>query len=206
MHIVATGKPGDPQLPAAESLAESFAAAGLRVLLDDRVGVSPGIKFNDADLIGIPTIVVVGRGLADGVVELKDRATGVREDIPVADIQTPPARRPVCLTLTVADSGQHTRRRIANVLRSPGCTAADAPRPARRRRTTRGQPGALALSAGWGGPPGTPFMPEFLRASAASSLMTSPIWVGSSIAAWLGPRTQPSAMASVCRWPRRRGR
>lgn len=86
VHIVATGKPTDPQLPAAESLAESFAAAGLQVLFDDRVGVSPGIKFNDADLLGIPTIVVVGRGLADGMVELKDRRTGERTDVPVAEI------------------------------------------------------------------------------------------------------------------------
>jgi len=63
VHIVATGKPGDPQLPAAERLAQDCEAAGLRVLLDDRVGVSPGIKFNDAELIGVPTIIIVGRGL-----------------------------------------------------------------------------------------------------------------------------------------------
>ncbi|MFT3853965.1 MAG: proline--tRNA ligase [Ilumatobacteraceae bacterium] len=88
VHIVATGKPGDPQLPAASALADSCAAAGLRVLLDDRVGVSPGVKFNDADLIGVPTIVVVGRGLADGTVELKDRATGEREDVPLAEIES----------------------------------------------------------------------------------------------------------------------
>ncbi len=86
VHLVATGKPGDPQLPAAEQLAADCAAAGLRVLLDDRVGVSPGVKFNDAELIGIPTIVVVGRGLADGVIEVKDRRTGERTDVPVADV------------------------------------------------------------------------------------------------------------------------
>ena len=83
VHIVATGKATDPQLPAAERLAAECEAAGLRVLLDDRVGVSPGIKFNDADLLGIPTIVVVGRGLADGIVEVKDRRTGDRRDIPL---------------------------------------------------------------------------------------------------------------------------
>ncbi|MFZ4812057.1 MAG: proline--tRNA ligase [Ilumatobacteraceae bacterium] len=86
VHIVATGKPTDPQLPAAEALAEACEAAGLRVLLDDRVGVSPGIKFNDAELIGIPTIVVVGRGLPDGLVELKDRRSGERSDVPLTDI------------------------------------------------------------------------------------------------------------------------
>ncbi len=86
VHIVATGKPGDPQLPAAEDLAARCEAAGLRVMLDDRVGVSPGVKFNDAELIGVPTIVVVGRGLADGLVELKDRRSGERRDVPLADI------------------------------------------------------------------------------------------------------------------------
>ena len=57
----------------------------MRVLLDDRDAVSPGVKFKDAELIGIPTIVVVGRGLADGVIEVKDRATGERRDVEVAD-------------------------------------------------------------------------------------------------------------------------
>jgi prolyl-tRNA synthetase len=85
VHIVATGKAGDPQLPAAERLAAECEAAGLRVLLDDRVAVSPGIKFNDAELIGVPTIVVVGRGLVDGVVEVKDRRSGDRRDVTLAD-------------------------------------------------------------------------------------------------------------------------
>jgi prolyl-tRNA synthetase len=86
VHIVATGKPGDPQLPAAEELAAQCEAAGLRVMLDDRVGVSPGVRFKDAELIGVPTIVVVGRGLADGLVEWKDRRAGTSRDIPLADV------------------------------------------------------------------------------------------------------------------------
>ena len=86
VHIVATGKATDPQLPAAELLAAECEAAGLRVLFDDRVGVSPGVKFNDAELVGVPTIVVVGRGLTDGVVEVKDRRTGERADVPLADV------------------------------------------------------------------------------------------------------------------------
>jgi prolyl-tRNA synthetase len=86
VHIVATGKATDPQLPAAEALAAECEAAGLRVLLDDRVGVSPGVKFNDAELVGIPTIVVVGRGLVDGLVEVKDRRTGERTDVALADV------------------------------------------------------------------------------------------------------------------------
>ena len=86
VHIVATGKPGDPQLPAAEELAAQCEAAGLRVMLDDRVGVSPGVRFKDAELIGVPTIVVVGRGLADGLVEWKDRRAGTSRDVPLADV------------------------------------------------------------------------------------------------------------------------
>ena len=85
VHIVATGKASDAQLPAAEQLAADCEVAGLRVLLDDRVGVSPGIKFNDAELLGVPTIVVVGRGLVDGVVEVKDRRSGERRDVALAE-------------------------------------------------------------------------------------------------------------------------
>jgi prolyl-tRNA synthetase len=86
VHLVIAGKPGAEQWPAAESLAAELEAAGVRVLLDDRDAVSPGVKFKDAELIGIPTIVVVGRGLADGLVEVKDRRTGEREDVALADV------------------------------------------------------------------------------------------------------------------------
>ena len=86
VHIVIAGKPGDPQAPAAEQLATDLEAAGVRVLLDDRVGVSPGVKFKDAELVGIPTIVVVGRGLADGVIEVKDRKTNTKQDIALGDV------------------------------------------------------------------------------------------------------------------------
>ena len=85
VHVVVAGKPGGDQWPAAESLATQLEAAGLRVLLDDRDSVSPGVKFKDAELIGVPTIVVVGRGIANGTIEVKDRRTGERTDVPVAD-------------------------------------------------------------------------------------------------------------------------
>lgn len=83
IHLIATGK-DDAVFSAASSLAADLDAAGVRVLYDDRRGVSPGVKFKDSELIGVPTIVVVGRGLADGVVEVKDRATGERQDVPLA--------------------------------------------------------------------------------------------------------------------------
>ena len=68
---------------AAEQLGAQLQAAGVRVLLDDRPGVSPGVKFNDSELIGVPTIVVVGRRWADGFIEVKDRRTGERVDVAV---------------------------------------------------------------------------------------------------------------------------
>ncbi|HSK91576.1 MAG TPA: proline--tRNA ligase [Euzebyales bacterium] len=82
VHVVATGK-GDTPFTAAEALIADLEAAGARVLYDDR-RVSAGVKFNDADLLGMPTIVVLGRGLQRGVVEVKDRATGERTDVEVA--------------------------------------------------------------------------------------------------------------------------
>ncbi len=80
VHIVAAGK-GDVLHATASQLAEDLEGVGLRVLLDDRKSASPGVKFKDAELIGIPTIVVVGRGLADGVIEVKDRATDERRNV-----------------------------------------------------------------------------------------------------------------------------
>jgi prolyl-tRNA synthetase len=80
IHVVATGKE-EAIFAAAERLVSDAEAAGVSVLYDDRRKVSPGVKFKDAELIGIPTIVVVGRGLADGVVEVKDRASGTSSDV-----------------------------------------------------------------------------------------------------------------------------
>jgi len=82
VHVVATGR-DDTVFTAAEVLAATLEERGLRVLLDDRRGVSPGVKFNDAELLGMPTVVVVGRGLAQAVVEVRDRRTGEREDVAV---------------------------------------------------------------------------------------------------------------------------
>jgi prolyl-tRNA synthetase len=58
-------------------------ANGTQVLFDDRRGISPGVKFADAELLGMPTIVIVGRGVADGVVEVRDRRSGERRDVPL---------------------------------------------------------------------------------------------------------------------------
>ncbi|TIC88934.1 proline--tRNA ligase [Nocardioides sp. GY 10113] len=80
LHVVATGK--DPAVfEAAEAFVAQMSAAGIEVLFDDRPKVSPGVKFKDAELIGVPTIVTFGRGVADGVIEVKDRATGDRTEV-----------------------------------------------------------------------------------------------------------------------------
>ncbi|WP_020575636.1 proline--tRNA ligase [Actinopolymorpha alba] len=85
VHIVATGKNAEP-FEVAEKLAAELDARGIRVLLDDRRAASPGEKFNDADLIGVPTIVTCGRRIVDGKVEVKDRRTSERIDLPIAEV------------------------------------------------------------------------------------------------------------------------
>ena len=87
VHIVATGKDA-AVFEAAEELAAQLVSRGLDVLIDDRARVSPGVKFADAELLGLPVIVVVGRGLAEGVIEVRDRRSGERSEVPVADAAT----------------------------------------------------------------------------------------------------------------------
>ncbi|WP_408660324.1 proline--tRNA ligase [Jatrophihabitans sp.] len=83
VHVVPTGKDA-AAVAEAERMATELVSLGVRVLLDDRKA-SPGVKFKDAELLGVPTILVVGRGLDDGVVELRDRKSGERRDVPVGD-------------------------------------------------------------------------------------------------------------------------
>lgn len=85
VHLVATGRDDEVFTTAAE-IAQALDAEGLEVIYDDRRGVSPGVKFKDSELIGVPTIVVVGRGLAEGKVEVKDRRSGERTEVPVDDV------------------------------------------------------------------------------------------------------------------------
>jgi prolyl-tRNA synthetase len=79
VHVVIAGRT-DEIAAGGEQLAAELSAQGLSVVLDDRKA-SPGVKFADAELIGVPTIVVAGRGLANGLVEVKDRRTGERCDL-----------------------------------------------------------------------------------------------------------------------------
>jgi prolyl-tRNA synthetase len=84
VHVIATGK-DDAALALAETVAAEFETAGFETLIDDRPKVSPGVKFGDAELIGVPYIVIAGRGAAEGVVEVWDRRSGVRNEMPATE-------------------------------------------------------------------------------------------------------------------------
>lgn len=81
--VVATGKEQEI-FDAAEKLASDLSDAGVDVLFDDRKA-SPGVKFADSEILGMPTVVVFGRRYHQGVIELRDRATKTMCDVPVAD-------------------------------------------------------------------------------------------------------------------------
>jgi prolyl-tRNA synthetase len=85
VQLVAAGKE-DSIFDEAEKIAQSLDKEGIAVMFDDRKSVSPGVKFNDAELLGMPWIVVVGKKLAEGLVEVKNRKTGERQDIEVSKI------------------------------------------------------------------------------------------------------------------------
>jgi prolyl-tRNA synthetase len=85
VQLVAAGKE-DSIFAEAEKIAQSLDQEGIAVMFDDRKSVSPGVKFNDAELLGMPWIVVVGKKLAEGLVEVKNRKTGERQDITVTKI------------------------------------------------------------------------------------------------------------------------
>lgn len=84
IHIIATGKEDEP-FNVAEAIAGELESLGVRVLFDDRRGVSVGVKFNDSELIGVPSIAVIGKGLNDGVIELRDRKSGEQQLVPVGE-------------------------------------------------------------------------------------------------------------------------
>ena len=80
IYVVAAGK-DELVYQTAEKLAAELEAKGKTVILDDRLKVSPGVKFGDAELIGVPSIVIVGKGLEQGEVDLWDRASGERRAV-----------------------------------------------------------------------------------------------------------------------------
>ncbi|MGL4172497.1 MAG: proline--tRNA ligase [Actinomycetota bacterium] len=105
VHVVATGK-DDSVFSAAESVCHELSGAGLDVLYDDRRRVSPGVKFADSELIGVPLVVVVGRGVAGGVVEVRQRAQGTQEEVPLAEVAS------VVKDLLAVSSGSQSGRSV----------------------------------------------------------------------------------------------
>ncbi|MEZ7826327.1 MAG: proline--tRNA ligase [Aquiluna sp.] len=85
LHVIAAGK-DEAAFATAESLTVAAEALGLKVMFDDRLKVSPGVKFADAELIGNPWIIICGRGVADGEVELWNRATGERSQVKIDSV------------------------------------------------------------------------------------------------------------------------
>jgi prolyl-tRNA synthetase len=85
VHIVATGKEDLP-FDTALDIATKLEASGITVMLDDRRDPSAGVKFKDAELIGIPVIIVVGKSLADGKIELRNRKSGEKSEVAVGDV------------------------------------------------------------------------------------------------------------------------
>ncbi len=85
VHVVAAGK-DESVFEVAADLAASLESEGHEVLYDDRRKLSPGVKFADAEILGVPHIVIVGRGAADGIVEYWNRRTGERTDMPLAEV------------------------------------------------------------------------------------------------------------------------
>jgi len=85
VHLVAAGRE-DVVYEVSDALYDELTEAGFDVLYDDRPKVSPGVKFGDAELIGVPVILIVGRDAAQGTVELWDRRTGERTPVSVGEI------------------------------------------------------------------------------------------------------------------------
>jgi prolyl-tRNA synthetase len=86
VHVLATGKDA-AAFEAAERIVADLESAGLEVLFDDRPKLSPGVKFADAELIGVPRIVIAGRGVADGIVEVWNRESGERTSVPIDGVR-----------------------------------------------------------------------------------------------------------------------
>ncbi|HQI66188.1 MAG TPA: proline--tRNA ligase, partial [Rhodoglobus sp.] len=85
VHVIAAGRE-EVIYETAEALVGSLEESGFDVLFDDRPKVSPGVKFGDAELLGVPQIVIVGRDAAEGRVELWDRRTGERTSIGLDEV------------------------------------------------------------------------------------------------------------------------
>jgi prolyl-tRNA synthetase len=85
VHLLVVRTADETQMTLADELYAALTEGGFEVLYDDRE-LSPGVKFKDADLLGCPVQVVVGRRAVEGVVELKSRAGGERREVPAGEV------------------------------------------------------------------------------------------------------------------------
>jgi prolyl-tRNA synthetase len=87
VHLIAVGTKSKAVIDTSEELYKGLLGAGVEVLFDDRKEISPGFKFKDADLLGIPFQVIVGeKNLSGGKIEIKERRTGNRSLVPLPDL------------------------------------------------------------------------------------------------------------------------
>ena len=160
VHLVSVPGRGDAAatvIETADRMYDELTARGLAVLYDDR-DVSPGVKFADADLLGMPVQLVVGaKGLARGVVERKDRATGTRDELPIDRVGGQPSdsrrlagRVAGRIDIDRADRRSDSCRPVRTRFRAAsrvGCGAASSrarPRRARSRRWRRSSAGSMS--------------------------------------------------------------
>ena len=87
VHLVCLDMKKDVQKELAEKIYTKLLEDKIEVLYDDRIE-RPGVKFNDADLIGLPVQIIVGRKADEGIVEIKNRKTGEREEVTIENIYT----------------------------------------------------------------------------------------------------------------------
>ena len=87
VHLVCLDMKKDVQKETAEEIYNKLLEEKVEVLYDDRIE-RPGVKFNDADLIGLPIQIIVGRKADEGIVEIKVRKTGEREEVLIENLYT----------------------------------------------------------------------------------------------------------------------
>ena len=87
VHLVCLDMKKDVQKETAEKIYNKLLEEKVEVLYDDRIE-RPGVKFNDADLIGLPIQIIVGRKADEGIIEIKVRKTGEREEVLIENLYT----------------------------------------------------------------------------------------------------------------------
>ncbi len=166
VHLVALGKGGDEVADAADAAYDALAKAGIETVLDDRPAAGTGEKLTDAELVGCPLRITIGkRGLAEGVAEAQVRSDGREEKIPLAEIADagrvdPRGARVGPWPIAAGRSGRcattcaSAARRCASDSRASACSDWIAPAPIRLRpapgsRCARSRSRTSSATSGW---------------------------------------------------------